>query len=455
MDKDRNKIEAYSINDINRLKILTKDIEGIAESIITTLPVGVCIWAVRDMKRIEALYLSDEYFNIVGYDKDSYAKRLKDVTSVIFEEDEKKIFENAELSIQNNSKFEVICRGYKANGQIAWFNVQGMPIVCEEETSPVFLSIISDVSSIMSEFEALKELKAIKDELTIAKQRYRILEETTPALLFEYLPMEDNMIFSYNFPENHERKIIHKYFEFLDKTPLVHKSFIPKFKAALLKACETPTKDKIEYLSEVSGRGFEWHRTIYSSVLDKEGNIISVMGRIYNVNDEILEKEKKEKLTQIDNLTGAFIKSAGYNKMEKTMSDNYKQNIETYLVMVDLDGFKRINDTMGHSIGDYVLKRFSQKAIELVHECGFVTRFGGDEFLLFVQEISEKELHEKLKELHRYVKDIPGYDGLEVGFSEGIVKWNNMTLSQAFEEADRRMYKKKKEKNGQSVCDCP
>ena len=110
---------------------------------------------------------------------------------------------------------------------------------------------------------------------------------------------------------------------------------------------------------------------------------------------------------------------------------------------------------MGHSIGDYVLKRFSQKAIELVDECGFVTRFGGDEFLLFVQGISEDVLCDKLEELHEYVKDIPGYDGMEIDFSEGIVRWDDMTRIQVFEEADRRMYERKKEKNGQPVCGCP
>lgn len=442
-------IEEYSINDINRLKILSKDLDGILESIIRNLPVGVCIFAVRNMQKVEALYLSDEYFNVIGYHKHDYGKWLKDITASIIKEDEIKIFENAEKSIKNNSKFEMICRGYNGQGQLSWFSIQGMPISCDK-TYPIFLTIIHDVSSIMSEYEALKELKTIKDELIIERQRYRILEETTPAILFEYFPKEDNMVFSYNFPENHERKIIHKYFDFLDKTPLVHKSHIPKFKEALLKACRTPVKDKIEYLSEVSGSGFEWHRTVYSSVLDKDGNIISVVGRIYNINDEVLEREKKEKQAQIDNLTGAYIKNVGYNMMEKAAKDNFAGKEENYLVMIDLDNFKKINDTMGHSIGDYVLKRFSQKAIELVDECGFVTRFGGDEFLIFVQGIHENQLYDKLQELHGYVNDIPGYEGMAIDFSEGVVRWDNMTLSQVFEEADRRMYIVKKEKNGQS-----
>lgn len=443
-----NRTEEYSISDINQLKILAKDIGGILESIIRNLPVGVCIFAVKNMQKVEALYLSDEYFSIIGYEKEDYKKQLKDITSTIVEEDEKKIFEHARKSIKNNDKFELICRGYKGNGQLAWFNIQGMPISNEE--SPVFLAIVSDISSTMSEYEALKELKNIKDELMVERQRYRILEETTQALLFEYLPEEDNMILSYNFPDNHERKIIHKYFEFLEKTPLVHKSHIQKFKNALLKACQTPTRDKLEYLSEVSGSGFEWHRAVYASVTDKEDNIIGVMGRIYNVNDEVLEREEKEKQARIDALTGAYIKSAGYKLMEKSIGNNHAKGKEYYLVMLDLDKFKQINDTMGHSVGDYVLKMFSQKAIELVDECGFVTRFGGDEFLIFVQGISKTELCDKLKELHEYLKHIPGYEGMKIDFSEGIVRWDNMTLAEIFEEADKRMYERKKKKR--TVC---
>lgn len=449
MEKNISGIEEYSINDINRLKVLSKDLEGILESIIKNLPVGVCIFTVTNLQKVEALYLSDEYFNVIQYNKKDYQTRLKDITASVIKEDKKKIFENVEKSLNNNSKFDMVCRGYNGKRRLSWFNIQGMPINCDK-TYPIFLAIINDVTGIMSEYEALKELKNIKDELTIERQRYRILEETTPAILFEYLPKEDNMVFSYNFPENHERKIIHKYSEFLDKTPLVHKSHLPKFKAALLKACTIPIKDKIEYLSEVSGSGFEWHRTIYSSVLDKAGNIISVVGRIYNINDEVLEREKQEKQARIDNLTGAYIKNVGYSMMEKAVKDNFAGQEENYLVMIDLDNFKQINDTMGHSIGDYVLKRFSQKAIELVDDCGFVTRFGGDEFLIFVQGIQENQLADKLKELHGYINNIPGYEGMAIDFSEGIVRWDNMTLSQVFEEADRRMYSVKKEKNGQS-----
>lgn len=445
MENDFTELDEYEINDFRRFQTLSKQVDGILGSIIKNLMVGVYIFQVHDGKRMEALYLSDEYFNVIGYEMNQYKRHLRDLTAGIVKEDEEKIYENIELSLKNNCKFDLACRGKRGNGEMAWFHMMGMPIDLGTE-EPCFLAFINDITSVMTEYESLKKLKSIKDELLIEKQRYRILEETTPALLFEYIPKDDNMIFSYNFPDNHERKIVHGYLNFLEKTPLVHKSHIGKFKAALQRACEVPTKDKIEYLSEVSSGGYQWHRTIYASVLDKDGNIISVMGRIYNVNNEILEREKQERMAQIDNLTGAYLKNIGYARMEKLMKEEETKNLRTFLVMMDLDNFKEINDTKGHSAGDYVLKRFSQKAIELVDEVGFVTRFGGDEFLIFVQGIEEAELQKKLEELHQYATEIPGYEGTNIDFSEGIVHWNNMTLSQAFEEADRQMYAVKRRK---------
>lgn len=431
-------LDDYPINDIRRLKTISDKKEGIFELIIHNLMIGIIVFKVNTNKRVEAVYINDSYYGIIGHDAEKYTKRLKDMTSTFIKEDEEKFLDLVEECNKENDKFQCIFRSRKSDNQIGWYNINAVHIGEVNKDEQVFLGFFDDVTSVMSEYEALKEVASLKEQLSIEREKYRILAETTPAILFEYFPDEDSMIFSFNFPENHERKIIHHYLNFLENTPLVHTSHIKMFKNALLEACKIPTKNSIEYLSEVSGKGYRWHRTVYTSFSDENGKIVSVLGRIYDVNEEVVEREKQANLAKIDALTGAYMRKAGYAMMESEVGKN--EGNPAFLVMLDIDNFKQINDTKGHSYGDVVLKRFSQKAIELIEDKGFVIRYGGDEFLFFVRYESENSLRELLEELHSFCRTISQEVELKVDFSEGIVLWNGKTLSQAFEEADREMY---------------
>lgn len=219
---------------------------------------------------------------------------------------------------------------------------------------------------------------------------------------------------------------------------------IKMFKETLLHACKVCTKDKIEYLSEVSGRGYQWHRTYYSSVTDKSGRIISVMGRIYNINDEIIENSKRNGSLVVDSLTGAYIREEGYARIDKFLKENH--NIESYLVMVDMDNFKMINDNFGHRTGDLVLKKLTQKVIELLDKNGIIIRFGGDEFIIFAHDITSGELYLRIETLRKYADDILEDGKVSAEFSVGITSCGNKTLTEMFDDADKRMYSEKNQK---------
>jgi diguanylate cyclase (GGDEF)-like protein len=440
---DKNIFDECDIDDIERLKFFTGDVNSLLDNIICNLMVGVGVFKVASLKDISARYLSDNYFKVVGYSKKEYENRKDKPTSFLVDADEKKLLEKIDEAIKGDGRFKCICRRYKSDENMVYFNINGV-LIGYEEGEPLFLTTISDITSDIYENERLNELRIAEEKLEIEKQRYRILEETTHALLFEYIIDEDTMILNYNFPDNHERKIIKEYTEFSYRNPLVHKRHIDKFLNALKHACEVPTEGTLEYLSEVSGKGYQWHRAIYSSVETKGEKIISVVGRIYNIHNEVMEREKQAGFAMIDGLTGAYIRKAGYDKMNKEYKSNI--NAKRYLILLDVDNFKEVNDTRGHSTGDIVLKKLSQEAIELFGESGFVTRYGGDEFLVFVQNLEYDKVEEKLADLHRYIKKLSDSLEVDLDFSEGIVKWQEMTLSQAFEIVDARMYENKRAK---------
>lgn len=103
-----------------------------------------------------------------------------------------------------------------------------------------------------------QKIQALEAEIKIMKERYQISVETTSAILFEYKPAEDKMIFNYNFPENKSRREIDNYHEYIKQSPLVHPDHLKKFMDVLETAAKIPIRGELEYLSKVSNGEFEW-----------------------------------------------------------------------------------------------------------------------------------------------------------------------------------------------------
>lgn len=111
-----------------------------------------------------------------------------------------------------------------------------------------------------------------------------------------------------------------------------------------------------------------------------------------------------------------------------------------FIVLVDLDNFKTINDTMGHDVGDQILKDWVESANENIREKDRIIRFGGDEFVLLMRGLDDFVLNQVMgriqKAFHKRVAGKP------VSFSYGVERIGS-SLSDAILRADRNMYERK------------
>ena len=134
------------------------------------------------------------------------------------------------------------------------------------------------------------------------------------------------------------------------------------------------------------------------------------------------------------------------------MARRYKKAVA--LMFVDLDGFKAVNDTLGHDAGDYVLKQVAQRLLSCVRETDTVARFGGDEFLIIATEINAPEnaaqIAEKVIQLVSQPVIFNGQQAV-VGASIGIALFpdHGEDMDQLIKQADEAMYRVKNAgKNG-------
>lgn len=123
------------------------------------------------------------------------------------------------------------------------------------------------------------------------------------------------------------------------------------------------------------------------------GMLLMAFG-LYIIINNLLE------LASTDPLTGLYNKRYLSEMLEREIKRAKRYDNCVSVVFIDLDSFKKVNDTMGHIIGDDVLQKVAQKMQKLVRESDILARFGGDEFVVILPNSdfdSAKKFVERLK----------------------------------------------------------
>jgi diguanylate cyclase (GGDEF)-like protein len=102
-----------------------------------------------------------------------------------------------------------------------------------------------------------------------------------------------------------------------------------------------------------------------------------------------------EELAIKDSLTSLFLKDYFFKRLEEEINRTSAKKTSFGIIMLDIDDFKKINDTHGHIVGDIVLKKLANMLKEIIGNAGnIICRFGGEEFILFIVECSRERLVE-------------------------------------------------------------
>lgn len=119
------------------------------------------------------------------------------------------------------------------------------------------------------------------------------------------------------------------------------------------------------------------------------------------------------------------------------------------IALVDLDDFKLYNDTYGHNAGDMALRTVADVVRKHTRKSDYLIRFGGDEFLLVMPDITESSFNKKLEMIKRRVNEanIPGYTKLQISISIGGTLCQGEQIETAVSRADHLMYRAKNNKN--------
>jgi diguanylate cyclase (GGDEF)-like protein len=162
--------------------------------------------------------------------------------------------------------------------------------------------------------------------------------------------------------------------------------------------------------------------------------------------------EELKKLTITDHLTGLLNRRYLHERLKDEVARSRRHGHHLSLLMLDLDGFKIINDTFGHLFGDQILVGIAETLLNTVRSMDVVARYGGDEFMIILPETVESlavEIAERLRNTVAH-QGVPPQEAAETGLpllsaSIGIVCFprHGETVELLLENVDKVLYRAK------------
>jgi diguanylate cyclase (GGDEF)-like protein len=163
--------------------------------------------------------------------------------------------------------------------------------------------------------------------------------------------------------------------------------------------------------------------------------------------ENALRYSQAEKSATTDELTLLPNARSLFLHLDAELARCHREKAELTVMVLDLDGFKEVNDRFGHLVGNRVLKAAAQGIRNACREYDYVARMGGDEFVILMPGLSREDTLARKIDLHEVVsrvgREICQEDILWVSLGEAFFPEDGGDAEQLLTEADRRMYQMK------------
>jgi diguanylate cyclase (GGDEF)-like protein/PAS domain S-box-containing protein len=143
-----------------------------------------------------------------------------------------------------------------------------------------------------------------------------------------------------------------------------------------------------------------WWSVSGRPIHDEYGNFVGFRGSGTDLTEKRRSQEHASRLAHYDSLTGLANRFQMSQSLDKIVTSQHEKNRACAVLLLDLDRFKHVNDTMGHPAGDALLKQVAQRLERAVGQAGQVGRLGGDEFEVIVPgQITRTQLGQLANEI--------------------------------------------------------
>ena len=190
-----------------------------------------------------------------------------------------------------------------------------------------------------------------------------------------------------------------------------------------------------------------------SAVKDEAGTVTHYVGSHFDITERKLAEERIHQLAFFDQLTGLPNRTLLLDRMRQAMAASGRSDSHGALLFIDLDNFKALNDSLGHDVGDLLLKQVAQRLASCVREGDTVARLGGDEFVVVLAnlgsgqeeaatgtELVAEKVLAALNQIYRF-GDAVHHSSASIGVT--LFMGPQIPIDDLMKQADLTMYKAK------------
>ncbi|WP_229724021.1 putative bifunctional diguanylate cyclase/phosphodiesterase [Oxalicibacterium solurbis] len=336
-------------------------------------------------------------------------------------------------AVARNCRFDIEYRIVRADGSIRWVWERGTNI-----TRDVLEGFIQDITERKQADEALRE----------AERRYRSIFENAIEGIYQstpndgYLAVNPALARMYGYASPQEMIAVLR--------DIDHQLYVdPHRRAEFVRLME---QDNVvtNFESRIYRRNGEiiWISENARAVHDSSGKLLFFEGTVEAITERKLHEAEIRFQATHDALTGLPNRTLLYDRMQQAMLHSQRYGNLTAIAFLDLDQFKFINDSLGHQVGDELLKITAQRLKSCLRESDTVARQGGDEFvLLLTSQPNEESITQTMQRvLHEVAQPWTANDlEFRITCSVGITLYPNdgRDAETLLKHADSAMYKAK------------
>ncbi len=349
-----------------------------------------------------------------------------------------RIVEQFEASLKTSSVFEIPIPLVCKDGRVNCYLFKGQR--CTDENGTDYLNgTLSDFEIVQKEYETRIENLEL----------YRTITEQSGDIIFSWDMQTDRLICSSQFKKRFGYDNLSENASVnIAKNSHIHPDDIPLFYEELneVKLENLPISEAILRFANAEGK-YLYSRVRITASRNESGEVVKLIGLISDVDREMRHSQQILDKAERDPLTKMLNKETGRKRIEFRLNQESKNKTGTLLI-IDLDNFKEINDRYGHMFGDAVLVNIAEEILSMFREGDVISRIGGDEFLVFMPDMTNRELvEERCTEL---LETIPAlypkqFSDCKLSCSIGIAvaPTDGVTYAELFRRADSALYQAK------------
>ncbi|USH05684.1 diguanylate cyclase [Grimontia kaedaensis] len=407
------------------------------EALQARLPMGM----VRVDPEGRFISVNPAYQTLLGYNDDDLLQLTEfDLTYHSDANSEKPLRENITLGAGN--QYRVDKRYIHKNGHQIWVRTFVSSILCKYTNQQQFLIAVLDIH----------EEKQLQETIATSERRFRAIAENVSSVV--WISSADPLrLFYVNkcYDTIWEEKV-----ETLYSDP---HAFLAKIHPAERKMAESTRFSSstnswnINYRLLFEDGRVKHIRDSGNCVFDGNGELLYRVGTLTDITAEIEQRDtvvvmakKLRELVEYDSLTGIKSRHAIMTDIQEAYQEYDRVSELSVLVYIDADGFKNINDSYGHDVGDEVLKAIAGHLTSNIRDSDVAGRIGGDEFVVLLRHTAKAEIPHILERLKCDIECEGLPEGINVSISLGAIELSEKVVSaeQWLSEADKTMYQHKR-----------